>query len=64
MIHLEQLREGTAKVRSVLGSEESITDKDIQDSLWHYYYDTEKTINYLLSTHRFIQMSRDFIDRF
>ena len=45
----EQLRKGTAKVRNVLGSEDSITDKDIQDSLWHYYYDVEKTVNYLLS---------------
>ncbi|KAL9100806.1 MAG: hypothetical protein Q9187_009320 [Circinaria calcarea] len=45
----EQLQEGTAKVRSILGSEISITDKEIQDSLWHYYYDVEKTIAYLLS---------------
>lgn len=25
-----------------------VSDKDIEDSLWHYYYDVEKTVNYLL----------------
>ena len=45
----EQMQDGTAKVRSILGSELNVTDKDIQDSLWHYYYDVEKTVTYLLS---------------
>ncbi|CAD6568372.1 MAG: Hsp70 suppressor, GTPase facilitates ribosomal subunit dissociation [Alectoria sarmentosa] len=44
----EQLRLGTAKVRAVLGPEVSIADKEIEDSLWHYYYDVDKTVNYLL----------------
>ena len=43
------MQEGTAQVRSVLGPEVSISDKDIQDSLWHYYYDIERTVTYLLS---------------
>ena len=47
---LEHLRQGTAQVRDVLGSQVSITDKEIQDSLWHYYYDVDKTVDYLLST--------------
>lgn len=46
---LEHLRLGTAKVRDVLGPELPITDKEIEDSLWHYYYDIDKTVNYLLS---------------
>lgn len=43
-----EMIEATAKARSLLGSE--FTNKEIQDSLWHYYYDVEKTVNYLLST--------------
>ena len=46
----EQLQEGTAKVRSILGDGVPVTDREIQDSLWHYYYDVEKTVMYLLST--------------
>lgn len=46
----EHLRQGTAKVRDVLGPQVSITDKEIEDSLWHYYYDVEKTVDYLIST--------------
>lgn len=39
-------------VRSTLGSEVTITDEEIQESLWHYYYDVEKTVNYILSMFR------------
>ena len=42
-----QMQESLAKARAVLGPE--FTDTEIQDSLWHYYYDVEKTVNYLLS---------------
>lgn len=43
----EQLQLGTAKVRSSLDPSLVVTDKEIQDALWHYYYDTGKTITYL-----------------
>lgn len=46
---LEQLRLGTIKVRDILGEDAGMTDKKIEDSLWHYYYDIDKTVNYLLS---------------
>lgn len=46
---LGQLREGTAKVRATLGTGVPVTDREIEESLWHYYYDVEKTVNYLLS---------------
>ena len=42
-----QLQEGTTKVRSILGDQTSVTDKEIHDALWHYYYDIEKTVAYL-----------------
>lgn len=45
----EQLREGSAKVRATLGAGVPVTDREIDESLWHYYYDVEKTVNYLLS---------------
>lgn len=45
----QQLQDGTTKVRSILGSDAG-TDEEIQESLWHYYYDVEKTVNYILST--------------
>ena len=42
-----EMQESLAKARAVLGPD--FTDTEIQDSLWHYYYDVEKTVNYLLS---------------
>ncbi|QSZ36261.1 hypothetical protein DSL72_007387 [Monilinia vaccinii-corymbosi] len=45
----EQMRQGTIKVREILPADSSnITDKQIQEALWHYYYDVEKSIAYLL----------------
>lgn len=47
----EQLREGTVKVREVIGNDvPGITDSKIQEALWHYYYDIEKSITYLLNS--------------
>lgn len=45
----EHLRRGTVEVRSTLGSDFLATDKEIEDSLYYYYYDVHKTVNYLLS---------------
>jgi len=48
----EQMRIGTIAVREVLpAATTQITDKEIQESLWHYYYDVEKTVAYLLGKH-------------
>ena len=42
------MRDATAAVRTVLGdSQRMVTDAQIQESLWHYYYDIEKTVGYL-----------------
>lgn len=47
-----QMQESSLKVRQVLEQEiPTITDKDIEDSLWHYYYDVEKSITYLRNQH-------------
>lgn len=46
---IEHLRAGTIEVRQTLASAaDQLTDKEIHDSLWHYYYDIEKTVAYLL----------------
>lgn len=43
------MRLGTIAVRDALGNDvPSITDKDIQEALWHYYYDLDKSVKYLL----------------
>ncbi|KAL8911755.1 MAG: hypothetical protein Q9171_003147 [Xanthocarpia ochracea] len=43
-----RLQNGVREVRAVLGPLFTVSDKSIEDSLWHYYYDVNKTINYLL----------------
>ncbi|EXJ54331.1 elongation factor 1-alpha [Cladophialophora yegresii CBS 114405] len=43
----EQMRQGTVKVRTALGSTFPATDSEIQDALWHYYYDVAKSVAYL-----------------
>nr|QPG92862.1 elongation factor thermo unstable [Neonectria ditissima] len=43
---------GTAEIRSALGSEaDKITTEQIQEALWHYYYDLDKSITYLMKTY-------------
>ncbi|KAK5013870.1 hypothetical protein LTR60_003638 [Cryomyces antarcticus] len=44
-----QMREGTTKVRDALGPGSSVSDKEIQDALWHYYYDVAKSVSFLKS---------------
>lgn len=45
------MRLNTPKVRAQLpANAKHVTDKQIQESLWHYYYDVEKSVDYLLKT--------------
>lgn len=44
-----QLQEGTIKVRQALGPSSPVTDSEIQEALWHYYYDVSKSVSYLKS---------------
>ncbi|KAI1329402.1 hypothetical protein F5Y16DRAFT_397321 [Xylariaceae sp. FL0255] len=44
------MKTGTAHVRAALGSESSkITTSQIEEALWHYYYDIDKSVAYLVS---------------
>ena len=45
----EQMRHGTIKVRAALGPTFAATDTEIQEALWHYYYDVPKSVTYLKS---------------
>ncbi|KAF5023164.1 hypothetical protein F66182_4778 [Fusarium sp. NRRL 66182] len=42
---------GTAQVRSALGTEANkVTKAQIEEALWHYYYDVDKSVTYLIKT--------------
>ena len=44
----EQMRAGTIRVREALGDKSDFTsDEQIQEALWHYYYDVVKSVSYL-----------------
>ncbi len=45
----QKMQQGTIKVREGLGTAYSVLDKDIQEALWHYYYDVGKSVSYLKS---------------
>ncbi|PVH75367.1 hypothetical protein DL98DRAFT_498454 [Cadophora sp. DSE1049] len=48
----ENMRVGTIAVRAELPATAThITDKQIQEALWHYYYDIEKSVGYLVNTY-------------
>lgn len=48
----EQLRKGTVQVKQSLGLQYQVSDKEIQDALWNYYYDVEKTVALIKSKHK------------
>ncbi|KAI4110934.1 MAG: hypothetical protein LQ339_000936 [Xanthoria mediterranea] len=43
-----RLENGVREVQTILGPSVNVSEKSIEDSLWHYYYDVDKTVNYLL----------------
>lgn len=49
---IENMRVGTIAVRAELPATAThITDKQIQEALWNYYYDIEKSVGYLKNTY-------------
>ncbi len=38
----EQLRQGTVEVRRLLGTDFAVTEAEIQEALWHYYYGRQR----------------------
>lgn len=50
LLHVAQMAAGTAEIRASLGDEASkVTTQQIQEALWHYYYDVDKSIAYLMN---------------
>ncbi|KAI9726732.1 MAG: Hsp70 suppressor, GTPase facilitates ribosomal subunit dissociation [Chrysothrix sp. TS-e1954] len=44
----EQLRQGTASVRAALDTNiDDVTDKEIEEALWYYYFDVGKSVAYI-----------------
>lgn len=43
------MRQGTIAVREALGSGFPAAEAEIQEALWHYYYDVGKSVTYLKS---------------
>jgi len=44
-----RMKEGTAEVQTALGSSAGkVTVQQIQEALWHYYYDVDKSVVYLI----------------
>ena len=47
-----QMRASAIKVREALGSHlPGIADKEIEESLWYYYFDVDKSITWLRSVY-------------
>ncbi|KAI2628867.1 hypothetical protein GGR54DRAFT_367947 [Hypoxylon sp. NC1633] len=45
-----KMESGTTQIRAALADESSkVTTQQIQEALWHYYYDVDKSIAYLVS---------------
>jgi elongation factor 1 alpha-like protein len=49
-----RMKQGVAQVKKALGSKgsDALTDKTIEEALWYYYYDVDKSVEYL--TKKFI----------
>ncbi|KAH8722048.1 hypothetical protein BGZ61DRAFT_447903 [Ilyonectria robusta] len=46
------MTQGTTEVLRALGSEANkVTTEQIQEALWHYYYDLDKSVTYLMKTY-------------
>lgn len=56
MTPIERLREGRLEVRQLLGPDFQKSDRDIEETLWYYYFDISKSVNYLLSM-KFLNIS-------
>lgn len=47
----ENMRQGTIEVKAALDDSISISDKEIEEALWHYFYDITKSVTYLKNKH-------------
>lgn len=43
----QELEDGLSYVRSVVGEDIGISDTEIKEALWYYYFDREETVNWV-----------------
>jgi hypothetical protein len=53
----EQMLAGLSSAQAVLGPSSTFSEKEIKDSLWHYYFDVDKAVTWLLGRHESLQRS-------
>ncbi|RKP13109.1 hypothetical protein BJ684DRAFT_16455 [Piptocephalis cylindrospora] len=45
---LDEEAQACAEVISILGETAGVSEKDIRETVWHYYFDVPKSVNWLL----------------
>jgi elongation factor 1 alpha-like protein len=48
------MQSSLSKVQEVLGSSTDISEKEIKDALWNYYFDVDSSVAFLLGKEMFI----------
>ena len=51
------MQQGTVRVKAALGPSISVSDAEIQEALWHYYYDVGESVTYLKSKITIVSIS-------
>ena len=51
------MRQATVQVKAALDPSISVLDAEIQEALWHYYYDVGKSVAYLKSKITIVSIS-------
>lgn len=49
-----QMESGVESVQAMLGPDSPITETQIRDALWNFYFDIEESVTFLLGAYRII----------
>lgn len=55
------MQAGLAHIRSVVGSTSLISDEEIESTLWYYYFDKEKSVNWILGLFILIHICLEYL---
>jgi hypothetical protein len=58
---LNKLDEGLAYVYSVIGDDTILSAAEIKEALWHYFFDTEETIEWALGKDTYMKREIIFV---
>ena len=42
------MESGVTSIRAILGENTPVTEQDIKEALWNYYFDVEQSVTFLL----------------